>query len=293
MKMAAITRFQAGQLRELLDASGWTQAELSTRSGVSQHKISYILNLRRRMLPCDIECLNRAFNKEGIPADLVDEWPEGWEGLPADKRKVVEIQEVEIDHQIGYKEMKQIEAPEEGRREQLAKHLEELTCHLQPEELELLWLRDAEAWTFNKLGKHFGFCSARAQNKYLHVLRKVRKAMSKSGQLKSQVRAENRMERTAKNHKLFRYPDEPPLPSEVDKEMSEHSWIRTPGAILCERCRKVFKSSDPFYEAICLRLAMEERATAEEEQATVEEEIADGWIPMEIRHPLDPPIEDD
>ena len=247
MKLAAITRFQAGRLRELLDLTGWTQKELAERARIPASRIGLIMNLRVRMNARDIKCLNRAFDKAGIAADLTDEWPEGWKGLPADKRKITEIRDVPTEQLIDHRELKQIAAPETSDREKLAARLDELTQHLDPDELELLWLRDGEGWTFVQIGKHFGRGSQAIHAAYLHVLRKIRNAMTIDGGLKKNTIARSRIERSPAHFKYMRYPDEEPLPKEVEKLMVDHEWIRTPQQLYCRKCNKIIRYGDRYF----------------------------------------------
>ena len=172
MKIAAITRYQCGQLRESLDELGWTQKVLSDQSGVPYHAISNYINLKRRITKEHLRAFNRTFKQAGLPGRIEDEWPEGWEGMP--KTKITQIEDIPPENLVSMSQIKELPAPEENKREKLAELIEELTGFLRPDEVELLWLRDAEGWTLQQLADWRHVTKERIRQQHSKILRRIR-----------------------------------------------------------------------------------------------------------------------
>lgn len=216
MKIAAITKYQAGQLRELLDEAGWSQRELAFQSGVPIHRISNFLNMRRKLDKSDRRDIVRAFKrKAGISATLNDDWPEGWEGMPKGKGTVTQIKEVPNEVLIAdySREVKQLEAPEEGKRERLTAFINELTEGENPIWVEMLWLHEAEGWSLRKIGEQHGGITAEC------VRQKIRKLIRNIHEKqRRKERAAPPLEPNTRNEKYFSW-TKPELEAEPKPSM--------------------------------------------------------------------------
>lgn len=80
VKIAAITRFKHGSLYQLLKKHGWTQIELSRRSGINQSDIGRIVNLHIRPTDDRINKIQKAFAEVGEFIDVLALFPKNYEG---------------------------------------------------------------------------------------------------------------------------------------------------------------------------------------------------------------------
>lgn len=83
MLVTAITRYKHGALYTALKNLGWSQMELSRRTGLSYSCISEIINMRRRPDPQQAEAIQQALGDAWEDFDMMEQWPETFRGFNA------------------------------------------------------------------------------------------------------------------------------------------------------------------------------------------------------------------
>jgi len=81
MKIAAVTKLKQGDIYLILRRLGWTQAELSRRTGINQAAIGRYLNLKQRPSEDHADRIAVALAREGEYIDVVKIWPESFRGF--------------------------------------------------------------------------------------------------------------------------------------------------------------------------------------------------------------------
>ena len=88
MRIAAITRFKQGTLWATLKKLGWSQNELSRRTGISASQIGCYINLKKKPSKEVADRIQAAFAEAGEAVDVMAIWPESFRG--ASKSIVIE-----------------------------------------------------------------------------------------------------------------------------------------------------------------------------------------------------------
>jgi len=80
MKIASLTKFKQGDIWKALKNLGWTQAELSRRSGLRQELIGDIINLKKKPSDDQVLIIVRTLSEHGEVLDLEKAWPDNFKG---------------------------------------------------------------------------------------------------------------------------------------------------------------------------------------------------------------------
>lgn len=95
MRIAAITKFKQGTLWGLLKKLGWSQNELSRRTGIGPSQIGCYINLKKKPSKEIADRIQAAFAEAGEAVDVMAIWPESFCG--ASKSIVIEqMREVDL-----------------------------------------------------------------------------------------------------------------------------------------------------------------------------------------------------
>lgn len=126
MRIAAITKLKQGDIYEALKRLGWTQSELSKRSGISQQTLGMIINLKLKPSKEAATRIQEAFAKDGEFVDVWAVWPETFLGFK--KAPVIEqIQDVDFGRIIGQSHTPLLGIVKEERDEAIRELLNTLT----------------------------------------------------------------------------------------------------------------------------------------------------------------------
>lgn len=176
MKIAAITRYKLGSLYAALKELGWTQTDLAQRAGLGVQVVGRIINLHMRPTPEVARKLHAAFQEAGVFFNILEEWPECFEGVQPNYR-LEQIQEVEITGMLESPEVRMLEAPSEHNdRELRFRHcLEIALAKLPAVEARALRMRFFENATLREIGKTLTRSADGARIVVDRGLRKLRK----------------------------------------------------------------------------------------------------------------------
>jgi transcriptional regulator with XRE-family HTH domain len=172
MKITAITKYKHGGLYNILQKLGWTQAELSRRSGVNPTAVGEIINLTKRPSVQQANSIQIAFGDVGEYFDVLEEWPATFNGCGGLKHVVTK--DIPTEQLLGNHEAMNLPAPEMtvdyGRKEKLELVLETLTR----KEAWVLRERFYGGKTLQEVGDQFDVTGNRVRMIEAKALRKMR-----------------------------------------------------------------------------------------------------------------------
>lgn len=173
MKIAAITRYKNGCLFEALQKLGWTQKDLSKRSGLGIHVIGPLCNLQVRPSDEQAIAVQKAFGEGGLFLDLEQTWPEDYQ--PLGKRKAVVVQVAEVDYrQLGYEYYQQLLPDVDDRKNLLLDTIAEVFEFLTPAEQELISLNYIEGKSIEEISSLHNVVIQTTRNRIDHALKHLR-----------------------------------------------------------------------------------------------------------------------
>jgi RNA polymerase sigma factor (sigma-70 family) len=173
MKITAITRYKHGELYAVLNRMGWTQAELARRSGINQRTIGAIINLSRRPSQNDADAIQKALGDAGEYFDVLEQWPETFEGLKRGIKKE-ETLDVPMECLIGCREAMMLPAPSERQGDRLAAAMDAAMEDLTEQEKAVLEARFFDGKTQDEVGTERRLSRASIGQIEAKALRKLR-----------------------------------------------------------------------------------------------------------------------
>jgi RNA polymerase sigma factor (sigma-70 family) len=158
MKITAITRYKHGELYSVLNRLGWTQAELARRSGINQGIVGEIINLNKRPNQKNADAIQKAFGEAGEYFDVLEQWPEAFEGLKKGTTKE-ETMDVPMECLIGCREAMMIPVPDRSFEIGLESAMDECLNTLTEREKRVIEARFYESRTLQDVSKELGLTS--------------------------------------------------------------------------------------------------------------------------------------
>lgn len=179
MKITAITRYKHCKLYAILKRLGWSQAELARRSGVHYCRIGDIINLVSRPTPEQADAIQRAVGAAGEYIDVLEEWPETFEGLKRGYRRE-QTAEVPVERLLDHPEVLQIAAPDPSDDVELDfmklnDEIKSLVGELSDREMNVLYERHHNRRTYDSIAKQMGRTRERVRQIEHKALRKLRR----------------------------------------------------------------------------------------------------------------------
>jgi len=140
MKVTAITSYKQGDIFNLLQKVGWTQADLARKSGLSPTAIGIICNMKRRPNVEQANAIQRAFGTVGEYFDVLECWPETFLGT-GKRIAVAETKDVEVGLLLTPREQLLIGDRSETNLEELKEVMAEVLHTLSDRERNVLEMR--------------------------------------------------------------------------------------------------------------------------------------------------------
>ena len=136
MKITAITKYKHGGIYAALQPLGWSQSELSRRTGIDPCRIGKIINLNSRPTVEHANRIQNALGEAGEYLDILAEWPELFQGLAAGF-KVEQTQDIPMERLIDHPEAMELPAPDSSNEDERNERLESVIGSL-PERLQIV-----------------------------------------------------------------------------------------------------------------------------------------------------------
>jgi len=173
MKITAITRFKHGELYALLKKLGWTQSELSRRSGMCPTTIGNIINLKSRPTEQQANAIQKSLAEAGEFFDVLSEWPEAFQGV---KQNLIQTSDIPLERLIDHPEVLQIaaESDDDDMEYDLEDRMNEALETLPDIEHAVVKGHFWERKTFDQIGTAIGRTRVGTQLIMARALRKLR-----------------------------------------------------------------------------------------------------------------------
>jgi len=152
MKITAITKYKHGTLYNLLQKLNWSQSELARRAGITPGIIGHIINLRKRPSINQANQIQSAFAEEGVFLDVLDEWPETFNGLSAGYKRV-DTADVPMQNIISCKEAYLLPSPDSEDTSDMSAALSNALDKLTEREKKAVQCYFYQGKTFQEIGK--------------------------------------------------------------------------------------------------------------------------------------------
>ena len=173
MKVTAITKFKHGGLYAAIKKLGWTQRELSERSGISHYRIGDIINLQVRPTVENANAIQRALGEAGVYLDMLAEWPEVFAGV-GKGFKVERTEDVDVIRLSGCREAMLIEAPQFEDTREIDSALDAALSSLSGREQMVIRSRFWDGDTIERASERVGVSRERIRQIEAKALRKLR-----------------------------------------------------------------------------------------------------------------------
>lgn len=172
MRITAITRYKHGDLFNLLQKLGWSQSELSRRSGLSIHMVGRICNLQARPSVAQANAIQRAFGEQGEYFDVLECWPETFTGTKTPLR-VLQTEEVDVEHLLEHQKELLLPSTSEVDLDELKIALDEVLSTIPENHQQVLKLR-FEGMTLDEVAEKMHLSRERVRQIEAAALRKMR-----------------------------------------------------------------------------------------------------------------------
>ena len=171
MKIAAITKFKHGELWEALTKLNWSAKRLAKEVGVSDYTIYSVLNLRRRPTRIIADRIQRALGEAGIYLDVLELWPEAFEGL--ESNALVQYRDVSPSQLL------EEDASTKRMRQEVERLIGKAASSCRERELEALKLRVCDGWQLREIAAKLKTCHQTVDNMIKKARRKFLRTQAK------------------------------------------------------------------------------------------------------------------